>query len=533
MKKMYILTFLLLTTFVINAQLTWVEPSTNAQVVGQSLVKIANNGVDCSATSLEVLPAERNGYIEYTLSNNSFIWSSGEVGVSNANDVNVSDEIDYAVSATSGFTIFDILREGVSLGNAQGFPPLTPGATETTIRFERQGDELVITRISGSASAHIITLPVKAGDLVADVKVGGNGGKQINAGNVFLAPNPIPYNGDQDWLESTTNTTPQNIDDFIYTNGRVGINYQVSPTALEAMLYVNIPDSPDQFDWGYNTVLDVSHSSERRRCRDNLLLRMKDECEHTGALIVEHNGIQSIRLNAGGDAYVRNLYQSSDRKFKSNIKEIVSPLELITKLEGKTYDLRLTPESELTTGLGFIAQDVQKIMPDIVKEFEGSLAIDYTSLIPVLTEAIKEQQKSLDTKDDQIEELTDQMEKLKNTIDNISDELKDLCENGCANFNTINRNNEKNINSEIAWLGQNFPNPHSGITSIDYFIPSEAISADLVITDLQGKMIKKHVLNLKSDKIEMNHSNLSSGLYIYTLVVDQAIVDSKRMIIEQ
>jgi DNA-binding MltR family transcriptional regulator len=50
-------------------------------------------------------------------------------------------------------------------------------------------------------------------------------------------------------------------------------------------------------------------------------------------------------------------------------------------------------KTDKRTRLGFIAQDVQAIFPELVEEdAEGYLSVDYLGLIPVLVEAIKEQQ---------------------------------------------------------------------------------------------------------------------------------------------
>jgi hypothetical protein len=93
---------------------------------------------------------------------------------------------------------------------------------------------------------------------------------------------------------------------------------------------------------------------------------------------------------------------SSDKRLKKEIKTIDNALEKITQLRGVTFTWK---ESE-QKAVGLIAQEVQKIIPEIVNTDElGYLGIRYTNLIGVLIEAIKEQQDQINTLKQQIEKL--------------------------------------------------------------------------------------------------------------------------------
>jgi hypothetical protein len=101
----------------------------------------------------------------------------------------------------------------------------------------------------------------------------------------------------------------------------------------------------------------------------------------------------------GGDAYFDNnvhvkntvyctdLVEFSDRSLKSNIIAMEGPaaLSTICQLQGVRYTMRGEPS------IGFIAQEVQRVLPDAVKEGpNGLLAVEYTRIIPLLVEAVKE-----------------------------------------------------------------------------------------------------------------------------------------------
>jgi hypothetical protein len=89
-----------------------------------------------------------------------------------------------------------------------------------------------------------------------------------------------------------------------------------------------------------------------------------------------------------------DLNSTSDERLKKNIKPIDNALADICQLEGVTFDWRDTG----TQGQGFIAQQVEPIIPDVVNTDEdtGMKSINYVGLIGHLVEAIKEQQTQID-----------------------------------------------------------------------------------------------------------------------------------------
>jgi hypothetical protein len=89
-----------------------------------------------------------------------------------------------------------------------------------------------------------------------------------------------------------------------------------------------------------------------------------------------------------------DLNSTSDERLKKNIKPIDNALDDICQLEGVTFDWRDTG----TQGQGFIAQQVEPIIPDVVNTDEdtGMKSINYVGLIGHLVEAIKTQQTQID-----------------------------------------------------------------------------------------------------------------------------------------
>jgi len=94
----------------------------------------------------------------------------------------------------------------------------------------------------------------------------------------------------------------------------------------------------------------------------------------------------------------------SDRALKTDIAAInVSSLDKLTSLQGVTY--RFINDEQRTMRTGFIAQDVQKIFPELVSESDEGLGIKTLELIPHLVEAIKEQKVIIDKQQETIANL--------------------------------------------------------------------------------------------------------------------------------
>ena len=82
----------------------------------------------------------------------------------------------------------------------------------------------------------------------------------------------------------------------------------------------------------------------------------------------------------------------SDKRLKENIKPIESALDKAMKLQGVTFDWKENNSIlDIKEDIGFIAQDVQKVVPELVREnSNGMLSMRHQGITPILLEAIKE-----------------------------------------------------------------------------------------------------------------------------------------------
>lgn len=99
-------------------------------------------------------------------------------------------------------------------------------------------------------------------------------------------------------------------------------------------------------------------------------------------------------FHANADVVAFSSTVASDEKLKTNIVSTKYGLDDILKLDGKEFDWKKHLNQK--HDIGFIAQDVQKVIPELVNEVDGlngdesHLAVDYAKLVPVLVNAIKE-----------------------------------------------------------------------------------------------------------------------------------------------
>ena len=118
------------------------------------------------------------------------------------------------------------------------------------------------------------------------------------------------------------------------------------------------------------------------------------------------NRTTTIGVNSGSskvvidsvDVQITNgITVSSDIRLKENFEPMSNALELVSQLNGLYYTWKKDAGTDKPRKLGFIAQEVEKVIPELVKtDSEGMKSVDYVSVIPVLVEAIKHQQKQID-----------------------------------------------------------------------------------------------------------------------------------------
>jgi len=239
------------------------------------------------------------------------------------------------------------------------------------------------------------------------------------------------------------------------------------------------------------------------------------------------------KLYVAGSAYSTGGWVSSDRRFKENIAAIQSPLQKVMRIQGVTYSWKRNEfhEKGFPDGLhhGVIAQDIEKILPEVVKEGpEGEKAVAYTELVPILVEAIKEQQGI-------IRKLVGTLEKHGIHVDVALPEATTKTDD-----RQDNRQIDKPTNSTADAipdrydLSANFPNPFNPSTTITFAMP-DAGKVMLAVYNLSGELVQTLVdgeMKAGYHRLTFDASRLASGVYFYRLDAG-AFSATRKMILQK
>jgi hypothetical protein len=184
---------------------------------------------------------------------------------------------------------------------------------------------------------------------------------------------------------------------------------------------------------GSNNVFIGNNAADAFKVANNLFVLENGTNDETRSLMVGHFDHDLLRINAftginakpdsvyalvaNGDISVREVAVNSDARFKKNITSLQDALGVITSLEGVTYewDSEKFPERDFDdqTHLGFIAQEVEAVMPELVTtDSKGYKSVNYQKVSTLLVEAMKEQQQQLSARDEKIREMDERIRKL-------------------------------------------------------------------------------------------------------------------------
>jgi len=245
----------------------------------------------------------------------------------------------------------------------------------------------------------------------------------------------------------------------------------------------------------------------------------------------------------------------SDGRGKKNIRADVPGLDFINSLKPVTYNMDLdaidnlfqvekpdiaqTPSQEFAeiqraareakekiVQTGFVAQDVEKSARSVGYDFSGVhvdelgvYSLGYAEFVAPLVKAVQE----LSEMNDRLQEQNDRMQEQINELKEEVDFLK-ISPRSATSSDLIG-------DIPRAILYQNAPNPFSERTVIRFELPDKTVNAYIYVFSMQGALVKQLPINSNQSSITLNGSELSAGMYLYSLIVNGQEVDTKRMIL--
>ena len=257
----------------------------------------------------------------------------------------------------------------------------------------------------------------------------------------------------------------------------------------------------------------------------------------------------------------------SDQSVKNNIEAIGNASQILTSLQPKTYYYQ-SPENrpiafEEDMQYGFIAQEVQEVLPDLVEQvhvpemsdstgfLEGTstdlLGIQYEAFIPILVAGFQEQDATqtdqaatIAAQNEQIANLEAQVNAQAGQLQEMQDQLADMLlavqamqakTANCCNCPPEGSSSELNSTGspEDIKLEQNIPNPFENQTLIAFNLPENA-TVILEITDAAGRPLERIVdthLSEGQHTVTWDGSAYAPGVYFYSLYADGKLLTRK------
>jgi len=231
----------------------------------------------------------------------------------------------------------------------------------------------------------------------------------------------------------------------------------------------------------------------------------------------------------------------SDGRFKKEVQEDLPGLEFITQLRPVSYVIdktklndflgktlskynEETPTEEKRES-GFIAQEVEEIVQKSGYTFSGVdelqnendiYGIRYSMFVVPLVKAVQE--------------LNDKVDMQNQTIE----ELKNIVKTQQEGINAMLRKGQVKMNNETTTseLFSIYPNPLNEEATINMMLTNTVKNAKIIIYTLDGKELNSFPVNSRGKtSIQISKGQLQPGTYLYTLITDGSIIDTKRMIL--
>ena len=262
-----------------------------------------------------------------------------------------------------------------------------------------------------------------------------------------------------------------------------------------------------------------------------------------GSTLSEESGTDTGGRYAGffnGDVHSTGIMTAkeytvlSDNRLRNSVRSITdSPLDNLMEMRVVKYNYtsvgatrsstsrdsdtlstaRITLSEEELRNLnvyhyGLVAEELQTIYPDLVKEgSHGYLAINYIELIPLLIHSVQELKAELDAS-------------------------KSGAKKAAAATRSVEEEESTAIDAVVTALYQNEPNPFTESTLIRCDVAEDVVKADLYIYTMNGEQLAEYAVAERGEtSVTIDGGSLSAGMYLYALIADGKVVDTKRMVL--
>lgn len=248
---------------------------------------------------------------------------------------------------------------------------------------------------------------------------------------------------------------------------------------------------------------------------------------------------------------VWHVTQVSDASLKKNISTLSNGLATIKQLKPKKYQFVNADFYGTQYDYGFLAQDVQPVIPELIDTSKGVWGINYTGIIPFLVGSIQELSADIDSLKNPASDTSGSGKRVlannnipSSVVDSLRSQIKDLqnqiqymrqncCNNSfAAPEQLVNKPGSSLGNSDI--LLQNIPNPFSGTTTIKFNIPQQLDGNFFIrVYSMNGEEKMSYPVQKNDNQLIINSNTYVAGIYLYALIANNDVLSTKQMVISK
>ena len=238
----------------------------------------------------------------------------------------------------------------------------------------------------------------------------------------------------------------------------------------------------------------------------------------TGSL--QGNVVNSADVNAKNTQTLRPINSALDGIASAN------PFMYIVRIQVPDIGAGMAPDSTTLTGTvapisdpvvpfgkSYYALDVNAVKQSfpalIIEDAQGNEYVNYTQLVPILVQAIKE---------------------LKTELDNLKETV---AASGTRKVNAATNIATNTLDEGWGSISQNTPNPFTGQSTVRVSVPDDASDAYVDILTLNGASVKRIPVSNGLSEVSLSSFEFAPGTYLYTLVVNGKVSETRRMIVNR
>lgn len=159
---------------------------------------------------------------------------------------------------------------------------------------------------------------------------------------------------------------------------------------------------------------------------DNDIVKFVDEDGWDNAGSTFDGTALRARIDGAGQ-----YFQVSDANAKNNIVQLNGGLSKVIQLSGYSYNYNLLrgeieKNSPMLSGVGVLAQEVEKVFPDAVSYSDGQYMVNYSAFVPLFIEAFKDQQTIINEQNQKISDYESELEQTRLKQEELAKEVAEI-----------------------------------------------------------------------------------------------------------